>query len=108
MDERGGTGQAAGEGEPDPAAQPGSAAQPVLRIGDAERASAMTALDTHLEAGRLDAVEYGERSAKASVAATAADLDPSFADLPEPHPTRPGGRGGHDGPGPVDHGTRER
>lgn len=57
-----------------------------LRIGDAERRAAMTALDAHLEAGRLDATEYGERSASASVARTVDDLRPLFADLPAPHP----------------------
>ncbi len=57
-----------------------------LRIGDAERRAAMAALDAHLEAGRLDATEYGERSATASVARTVDDLRPLFADLPEPRP----------------------
>lgn len=57
-----------------------------LRIGDAERRAAMTALDAHLEAGRLDATEYGERSATASVARTVDDLRPLFVDLPEPRP----------------------
>jgi hypothetical protein len=57
-----------------------------LRIGDAERRAAMAALDAHLEAGRLDGTEYGERSASASVARTVDDLRPLFVDLPPPHP----------------------
>jgi hypothetical protein len=60
---------------------------PSPRIGNAEREAAQHALDAHLQAGRLDAEEYGERSAKASVARTAEDLTPLFADLPEPHPS---------------------
>jgi Domain of unknown function (DUF1707) len=62
-------------------------AVPSPRIGNAEREAAQHALDAHLQAGRLDAEEYGERSGKASVAQTAEDLTPLFADLPEPHPT---------------------
>lgn len=46
----------------------------------------MKALDAHLEAGRLDPEEYGERSARVTEARTAEDLDPLFADLPAPHP----------------------
>jgi hypothetical protein len=42
--------------------------RPPIRIGTAERDAAMKALDAHLEAGRLDVDEYGERSARASVA----------------------------------------
>jgi hypothetical protein len=55
------------------------------RIGSAERQRAMDALDVHLSAGRLDPDEYGERVGRASVARTAADLEPLFADLPAPH-----------------------
>lgn len=64
-------------------------AVPAPRIGNAEREAAQAALDAHLQAGRLDAEEYGERSAQASVARTADDLTPLFADLPEPHPVPP-------------------
>jgi hypothetical protein len=60
---------------------------PSPRIGNAEREAAQHALDQHLQAGRLEAEEYGDRSAKVSVARTAEDLTPLFADLPEPHPT---------------------
>jgi hypothetical protein len=62
-------------------------AAPSPRIGNAEREAAQHALDAHLQAGRLDAEEYGERSGKVSVARTAEDLTPLFADLPEPHPS---------------------
>ena len=55
------------------------------RIGTAERQQAMDALDVHLSAGRLDPDEYGERVGRASVARTAADLEPLFVDLPAPH-----------------------
>jgi Domain of unknown function (DUF1707) len=63
-----------------PASGPGP-----TRVGNIERQQAMDALDVHLEAGRLDPEEYGERFGKASVARTTADLEPLFADLPEPH-----------------------
>jgi uncharacterized protein DUF1707 len=61
-----------------------------LRIGNAERNAAMKALDAHLEAGRLGVEEYGERSAVAAGATTAAELEALFTDLPEPHPALPG------------------
>jgi hypothetical protein len=64
-------------------------AAPSPRIGNAEREAAQHALDEHLRAGRLDAEEYGERSGKVSVARTAEDLTPLFADLPAPHPAAP-------------------
>jgi hypothetical protein len=67
----------------EPAPQP---AHPSPRIGTAERESAMAALDAHLEAGRLDPEEYGERSARVTEARTADELEPLFADLPEPRP----------------------
>lgn len=57
-----------------------------MRIGTAERSSAMKALDAHLEAGRLGVEEYGERSAKAANATVAAELTELFTDLPAPHP----------------------
>jgi hypothetical protein len=67
------------------------APRPSPRIGTAEREAAMKALDAHLEAGRLDPEEYGERSARVTEARTAEDLEPLFVDLPEPHPLGPGG-----------------
>ena len=63
---------------------------PPLRIGTAERTSAMKALDVHLEAGRLGVEEYGERSAKAAAATLASELTELFTDLPAPHPEIPG------------------
>ena len=70
--------------------------RPPLRIGHQEREAAYAALNTHLEAGRLDAEEYGERYAKASMARTRDEIDAQFLDLPAPHatpaphaPTRP-------------------
>lgn len=56
----------------------------VIRIGNAEREAAMKALDQHLEAGRLDPDEYGQRYAKASLARTEDELRPLFLDLPGP------------------------
>ena len=64
--------------------------RPPIRIGTAERDAAMKALDEHLEAGRLDVDEYGERSARASVATTVPELAVLFDDLPAPHPALPG------------------
>ena len=62
-----------------------------LRIGDAERNSAMDALSEHLGKGRIDLDEFGTRSAQITQARTVADLRALFADLPPPHPTLPGG-----------------
>lgn len=56
-----------------------------IRIGNAEREAAMKALDEHLEAGRLDPDEYGQRYAKASLARTEDELRPLFVDLPGPY-----------------------
>src|SRR5215212_4587211 len=60
-----------------------------LRIGDAERIAAATALGDHFAAGRLDQVEFDQRLAGAYAARIFADLDPLFADLPEPRPAAP-------------------
>jgi hypothetical protein len=60
--------------------------RPALRIGNAERAAAIKALDEHLAAGRIDHEEYGERMATASMAKTRDDIEPLFRDLPAPHP----------------------
>jgi hypothetical protein len=61
-----------------------------IRIGDAERNSAMDALGEHLSSGRIDLDEFGTRSAMVSQARTVADLRAQFVDLPAPHPTLPG------------------
>ena len=57
-----------------------------IRIGREERDAAIRALDEHLSAGRIDAEEYGERSAQVYAARTWKDITPLFADLPEPRP----------------------
>ena len=56
------------------------------RLGDSDREAAIGALEAHRLAGRLDSVEYEDRTVKASAATVWADLDPLFADLPEPRP----------------------
>ncbi|GAB2648498.1 hypothetical protein GCM10027271_02500 [Saccharopolyspora gloriosae] len=53
-----------------------------LRIGDAERETAITLLGDHLSSGRLDLVEYDERCARAAAARSKADLRALFTDLP--------------------------
>jgi hypothetical protein len=53
-----------------------------LRIGDAEREAAVTALGEHYAAGRLTKDEYDERADRANRARTGADLRPLFDDLP--------------------------
>lgn len=60
-----------------------------LRIGHAERAAAIAALDTHLGAGRLDDDEYEERVRRVGLAHTHGELAALFADLPDPRPSRP-------------------
>jgi hypothetical protein len=61
-----------------------------IRVGDAERNSAMDALGEHLSSGRIDLDEFGTRSAQVSQARTVADLRAQFVDLPAPHPVLPG------------------
>lgn len=53
-----------------------------LRIGDAERDAAVSALGEHYAEGRLTKEEYDERSGRAWSAGTNADLWPLFTDLP--------------------------
>lgn len=53
-----------------------------LRIGDAEREQAQTALADHYAAGRLDHDEYSQRLDRIWAARTRAELDPVFVDLP--------------------------
>jgi hypothetical protein len=57
-----------------------------IRISDADREAAMTALGEHMSAGRLDIEEYGDRSARVSTAKTRRELLVLFDDLPEPRP----------------------
>ncbi len=66
-----------------------SGSSPEVRIGDAERDAAVSALGEHYAAGRLDKDEYDERAAGAWAARTASDLRPLFADLPAPNPLAP-------------------
>jgi len=58
--------------------------QPDLRIGDAEREAAVSALGEHYAAGRLTKDEYDDRAAVAWTAKTNAALWPLFTDLPRP------------------------
>ncbi len=58
-----------------------------VRIGDAEREEAITALGEHMSAGRLGIDEYGDRSARVAAARTRNDLAVLFTDLPAPKPT---------------------
>lgn len=60
-----------------------------LRVGDAERFEAATALGEHFAAGRLDRAEYDSRVQAAYAGRTRADLQVLFTDLPEPAPFRP-------------------
>ena len=59
-----------------------------LRIGDAERDAAVSALGEHFAEGRLTKDEYDERSAQAWTARTRSQLAPLFADLPGPEAPR--------------------
>lgn len=66
-----------------------------LRIGDAERDSAIQLLTRHFADGRLTQLEHGERTSLALRAKTAGELDALFADLPrldsaQPAPRRQG------------------
>jgi Domain of unknown function (DUF1707) len=62
---------------------------PELRIGDAERESAVVALGEHYAAGRLNKDEFDERTAVALTAPTHSALAPLFLDLPAPHAAGP-------------------
>jgi len=53
-----------------------------VRIGDAEREAAVSALNRHYAEGRLTSVEHDERITWALAAQTSGDLDKLFADLP--------------------------
>jgi hypothetical protein len=60
-----------------------------IRIGDAERDAAATALGEHFAAGRLTKDEYDERAEQIWAARYGNDLDPVFVDLPKPVTARP-------------------
>lgn len=81
-----------------PASRPDPTPPDLLRVGDAERQEAVSALGEHYAAGRLDATELDTRVQAAYAARTRVDLRGLFADLPEPAPFRtepaPGWRDG--------------
>lgn len=56
---------------------------PDIRIGTAERETAMRQLSDHFAAGRLSVAEFDERSAVVAAAVTRGDLVRVFADLPD-------------------------
>jgi Domain of unknown function (DUF1707) len=56
------------------------------RVGNAERDAAVTLLEEHWHAGRLDPAEHELRITRARAAVTQADLDVLFTDLPVPSP----------------------
>src|SRR5579859_7186805 len=58
-----------------------------VRVSDAERESALTALGAHMGTGRLGLAEFDDRSARVAAAVTRGDLAALFDDLPPPHPT---------------------
>ena len=60
-----------------------------VRIGDAERDQAVSALGEHFVAGRLTQDEFDERSDAVTQARYADDLAPLFADLPGPSVQQP-------------------
>lgn len=61
----------------------------LLRVGDAERQQAVSALGDHYAAGRLDQDEFDTRVQRAYASRTRVDLQGLFGDLPEPAPFRP-------------------
>ena len=61
---------------------PQQAQQTAIRIGDAEREQAVSALGEHYLAGRITQEEYDERAAAAWTAKTVSQLQPLFWDLP--------------------------
>jgi hypothetical protein len=61
-----------------------------MRVSDADRESAMTALGEHMSTGRLTVDEYGDRAARLSTAKTRADVLALFSDLPQPRPNLSG------------------
>ncbi|WP_165367740.1 DUF1707 SHOCT-like domain-containing protein, partial [Phytoactinopolyspora endophytica] len=56
-----------------------------LRVGDAERDTAASALSEHYASGRLTKVEYDERLEAIWAARYDSDLRSLFSDLPGPH-----------------------
>ena len=62
----------------------GPALPPQVRVSDAERAAAVSRLQTALGEGRLDLDEFGDRAGAAWAATTTGELDLLLADLPAP------------------------
>ena len=79
-----GPGAGAGPQRPRPPTSPPSTPTTPVRIGDAERDTAMSDLGDHFAAGRLSREEFDERADQAMQARFSTDLDPLFADLPKP------------------------
>jgi hypothetical protein len=80
----------------------------VRRVGNAERDEAITLLDEHWQAGRLDPGEHELRVTRAKAAVTQTDLDVLFIDLPKPGPVRePTGAVASSGAGGFLEGKRE-
>ena len=100
---------------PDPRPPEPRSPQPLpadlLRVGDAERQQAVTALGEHYAAGRLDQDEYDSRIQTAYAARTRVDLQGLFGDLPEPVPFRAAGHqpaGTHQGGWQAGRDARDR
>jgi hypothetical protein len=69
----------------------GGAANPNLRVSDAERADVADRLSKHYGDGRLDQAEFNERMERAMSAKTHGDFAGLFADLPDlPDGAEPG------------------
>lgn len=79
-----------------------------IRIGDAEREVAVSALSDHFVAGRLTREEFEERSTRAHSATTQRDVKALFVDLPGRPAAPPRARPGvGEGPRPMaGHGWR--
>jgi hypothetical protein len=72
------------DGRPQPTSAREVAPAVQVRIGDAERDEAVSALGDHFAAGRLTREELDERIDRAIQARYGSDLEPLFADLPKP------------------------
>jgi len=75
-----------------------------VRIGNQQREEAISALNDHFAAGRLEIGEYEQRVGYATAAQTAGELSALFQDLPQPHPQFTSPPRTHYAP-PTDHAT---
>jgi hypothetical protein len=57
-------------------------------VSDSDRQAAVAALTVHRQAGRLDSTEFEKRQVEVSAAASWAQIEAVFGDLPAPHPQR--------------------